>query len=107
MSGFSAEMAELDDAVEEMLLDPAFHYPDGHAGAPVSCMVVLEHPREAERMGGASFTRSRPVMRVRRSRFPKLRNGALFRIGDKYWSAAEAPQATDDGAWLVFEVQPG
>lgn len=107
MSGFSDELASLDDAVEDELLDPALYFPDGASGDAVSVKVAVEHPREADRLGGASFTRSRPVMRVRRIRIPKLRERGLFKIGGKFWSVAEAPVTTDDGAWWVFEVQPG
>lgn len=107
MSSFSDEIADLDDAVEEELLDPAEYYPDGVTGAFVPVMIALDHPRPEDRVGGMAFTRQRPVMRLRRIRAPKLREKALFRVNGKYWVAAEAPQATDDGAWWLFEVQPG
>jgi len=107
VSGFSDEIAELDDAVEETLLDPAEYFPAGVSGEIVPVMVSIDFPREIDRAVGQGFTRQRPTMRLRRSRVPQLKERALFRHKGKFWSVAEAPSAIDDGAWWVFEVQSG
>lgn len=106
---FTGLLAGLDASVEGHLCDDAtfFATDPGAAAEALPVRVMIDHPRPADRLAGMSFTRSRPVMRVRRSRVPDLREGQFFRHGANVWAVAEAPTIGDDGEWWVFEVEPG
>lgn len=107
MSGFDELVGDLDDTVEEELLDPGEYLPAGVDGGVVPVQMAVDLPREIDRLNAAAFTRARPVLKVRRSRIPDLKKGALFRFKGELWALAEAPAAADDGKWWVAEVQPG
>lgn len=108
---FSDLLADLDGSIEDHLCDDALYSPG--EGEPVRVRIMIEYPRPADRLNGMSFTRSRPIMKVRRSACPDLVEGHRFQLvlaggvlGDIY-DAAEAPVADADGCWWAFEVQPG
>lgn len=106
---FTGLLAGLDASIEDHLCDDATYFatdPDAVAEA-VGVRVMIDRPRLADRVVGMGFTRGRPVMRVRRSRVPGLRERQFFRHGADVWAVAEAPTISDDGEWWVFEVQPG
>ena len=102
---FSDHLADLDASIEDHLCDPALYFAGGDEGVPVR--VMIDYPRAADRLNGMSFTRSRPIMQVARARCPALIEGHGFEHQGERWDVAEAPTASDDGHWWVFEVQPG
>ena len=102
---FSGLLDGLDASVEAHLCDDAIYVVEGRP--PTAVRVMLEFPRQQDRLDAMAFTRSRPVMRVARAACPALREGHSFLRGDDRWDVAEAPVAEDDGRWWVFEVQPG
>ena len=102
---FSSHLAALDGAVSDHLCDEAT-YSTGD-GDPVPVRIMVEHPRDIDRLQSVGFARDRPVIHVRRSACPGLREGHFFRHGVDLWEVAEAPTADGDGRWWVVEVMPG
>ena len=102
---FSSHLAALDFAVGDHLCDDAT-YSTGEGDA-VAVRIMVEHPREVERLQTIGITRSRPVVRVRRADCPDLKEGHFFRHGADLWEVAESPAADGDGRWWAVEVMPG
>lgn len=107
MVDFTDQLAVLDQAVEAGLADDALYFEGGGEDDGVPVRIMLDHPREVERLSGMSFTRTRPVLRVAKAACPNLKSGDAFEHRGDRWEIAEAPTAEGDGRWFMAEVQRG
>lgn len=109
MADFSAQLADLDAAIDAHLRDDGWLRPA--AGGPdVPVRVEIEHPAEAGRLEGAAFVRARPVVWISVGAVPSLRRADQVLVGAaapfQGWRVAEAPTRPGDGRQWRAEIEP-